>query len=320
MTRQRLSSLRLAIAGALLALACWKPGYPDDRGAERALRAALTGRDTVLDFAKVAPFPWTKVHFFGPYTDTTTANRALGFRWPYRWSGVKSLDDRIFIVFVDSNEVVAAFEQKRAPFNVDELDRVGSMRRDSARLFITRNDSGGGHLQAARAEFEIELWPGEGIPQIELARDLLILFTSPSPWAPLAGQLALKKGTRIRYDSTRYQTIVPGRVDLLADTTITGRSLGSRRLLRRAEYYGPLPDTAIAVKGYRTIELLQYRAEGNCFLRIRQTAIETECPTERHAHTLNRETTLWWAFTRTNGVAGWFVVSDTTARVTGRRF
>jgi hypothetical protein len=105
------SCLRCALLLALVlcSTACARPG---DRGVpERVAAAVERGDGTIVDFRQIAPFGWTRMFVFGPYTTQAIAERRLGFRWPFHWSSIESADDRAFVVFVDSGKIVATMDQ-----------------------------------------------------------------------------------------------------------------------------------------------------------------------------------------------------------------
>ena len=79
---------------------------------------------------------------FGPYTNQALAERRLGFRWPYRWGSIEGADDRSFVVFVDSEKVVATMDQLvvHGTF-ADTAGHPHGYPRDSAR-FVVRGSSG----------------------------------------------------------------------------------------------------------------------------------------------------------------------------------
>lgn len=56
----------------------------------------------------------------------------LGFDWKYSWCAIEARDDRVFMVFVDSGRVVAAFDQTYDRGNFLSAVRSGSYPRDSA--------------------------------------------------------------------------------------------------------------------------------------------------------------------------------------------
>jgi hypothetical protein len=112
---------------------CVSHAPPGDQGLSDRI-AELTQRvpDTTLDLAALAPFHWTRLYIFEPYTTRKAAERVLGFDWQYEWGAIQARDDRVFLVFVDSGRVVAAFEQMYDRGNFAHAARGTGYPRDSA--------------------------------------------------------------------------------------------------------------------------------------------------------------------------------------------
>jgi hypothetical protein len=109
-----------ASVGALLVVALVGVGYfnfrppPGDQGLSNRIAAeARRGPGTTIDVEKLAPFHWTDLYVFPPYTSEESAERRINKTWRYRWSAVEYRDDRAFLVFLDSGRVVAAFDHFR---------------------------------------------------------------------------------------------------------------------------------------------------------------------------------------------------------------
>lgn len=173
--------------------------------------------------------------------------------------------------------------------------------------------------------FAVDLWPGEGIPVIEMQDTALLVRAQPDPAAEVVDTLRGRTGQRVAFDSTRYQTIATGAFEILQPFQLTGRDLGAIRRLTLDQYYhSSVTETSIPLPAPATIEFLQYRAEGTCFVRIDRRVIDAQpCPGfGRESVTVVREpVTRWWILTRgTRGVPGWLLVSDTTARSVRREF
>jgi hypothetical protein len=174
-------------------------------------------------------------------------------------------------------------------------------------------------------EFSVETWPGEGIPVIEARRAFLYLHVVPDRESEIVDTLLTDAGVRVHFDSTRYQTIKPGSIAVLGTTSVIGRDLGKRSHLTFEEYYSGDDDSvAIKVTPSSTIELLQYRAEGTCFVRLDQRVINADpCPMFDSATVrVEREpVTRWWIRTRgQHGKSGWLELSDSTAQAVRRQF
>lgn len=172
--------------------------------------------------------------------------------------------------------------------------------------------------------FEVGLWPGEGIPVIATVRDTVVLRASPDPDGAVVGRLVLRSGHRIAYDSTRFQTIIPTRLRTENDVSVSGRYLGSLRYLSRDQYYSAaFGDTTVIVTAADTLEYLQYRAEGTCFVRVAFDVIDADpCPLRDtvRVRMLGHPATRWWVYVRMPEGTGWLMVSDTSAKVIDRTF
>ena len=178
---------------------------------------------------------------------------------------------------------------------------------------------------AAPVEFSVETWPGEGIPVMEARRLYLLLHEAPDPASPIVDTLLADVGAQVHFASTRYQTVQPGSITVLRPTTVLGRDFGERSHLTYEEYYsGETGDVNIRVAPPSTIEFLQHRAEGTCFVRMDRRVINADpCPMfDSSTVRIEREPlTRWWIRTRGQfGRNGWIQVSDSTARAVRRSF
>jgi hypothetical protein len=174
-------------------------------------------------------------------------------------------------------------------------------------------------------EFAIDLWPGEGIPVIEAKRPVLPLRAAPDPDSPVIDSVIGRVGGRLAFDSTRYQTVQSGAIRLLRPTRVTGRDMGDVRHVPLDRYYHQnLPDVAIPLGAPATIDFLQYRAEGTCFVRIENRVIDAQpCPGfgRESVQVLREPVTRWWIRVRgKGGASGWILVSDSTAQSVRREF
>ena len=174
-------------------------------------------------------------------------------------------------------------------------------------------------------QFSIDIWPGEGIPVIETRRALLRLRAAPDPEAPVFDSVQGRIGQRLAYDSTRVQTIRSGSFRAVTPLRIVGRDMGAATHLTLARYYqAPDQEVSIPVTAPATIEFLQYRAEGTCFVRINGHVIDAEpCPGlgKDSVELVAQPATRWWIRVRgQNGSHGWLLVSDSTAQSVRREF
>lgn len=176
----------------------------------------------------------------------------------------------------------------------------------------------------SRPIFEIDLWPGEGIPTLESTTQVLTLHRRPSPASPVTHELHVGVDHRLTYDSTVYQTMVPGRIRVLAPFNIRGRVLGNVSRLTRAGYYSAQHQrTVMSVDTSSRLEFLQYRAEGSCFVRLNGRVIDAEdCPAMNPIEFVVEEepVTRLWARIIEGRRVGWVLVSDSTVRIAARQF
>lgn len=186
-------------------------------------------------------------------------------------------------------------------------------------------------LSAAQLEqtnadtFVVDLWPGEGIPVIQMRRTDLALRIDPGPSARVADTLRGRVGQRVAFDSTRYETVQPGAFRFTKDGSVTGRDFGGvRRVSLDLYYHGARPQVSAPVAAQSTIEFLQDRAEGTCFVRLQGRVIEAEpCPGfgKDSAEIVREPVTRWWILVAgQRGRRGWLLVSDTTAAAVRREF
>ena len=173
-------------------------------------------------------------------------------------------------------------------------------------------------------QFSVDVWPGEGIPVIETKRAVLRLRAAPDPESPVVDSIHGRVGQRLLFDSTRVQTIRSGSLRAVQPLRVVGRDMGESSHLTLARYYASDQAVSIPVLAPGTIEYLQYRAEGTCFVRINRRVIDAEpCPgwgresVELVAHPATR----WWIRVRGQGGShGWLLVSDSTAQSVRREF
>ena len=176
----------------------------------------------------------------------------------------------------------------------------------------------------SRPVFEIDLWPGEGIPMLEAATNMVTLHRRPSPASPVTHQLQVAVGQRITYDSTTYQTMAPAPIRVLAPFNVRGRVLGNVTRLTRDRYYSSQYQlTSLPVDTTSQLEMLQYRAEGSCFVRLNGRVVDAQdCPAMNSIEfALEGEpVTRLWARVVDGRRVGWALVSDSTVRIAGRQF
>jgi hypothetical protein len=174
-------------------------------------------------------------------------------------------------------------------------------------------------------EFAIDLWPGEGIPVIEARRGSLPLRGHPLLDAAIVDTLNSRVGQRVAFDSTRYQTIESGSIRVLTSLLVEGRDLGAIKHVSLDTYYeARRAEVSIPIAAPATIDLLQYRAEGTCFLQWERRVIDAQpCPGfgRDSVQVVREPVTRWWIGVRgRGGTFGWLLVSDSTAQSVRREF
>ena len=179
-------------------------------------------------------------------------------------------------------------------------------------------------LQVQPLIFEVDLWPEEGRPVFEAAGQPLQLRATPSLSAPIVATQSIQAGRRVMFDQTLYRTTRAGAFNVLKTSEIIGRDLGNVTRLNKADYYSAkFPQLSVSVNPGETIEYLQYRAEGTCFIRIRSRVVDAElCPNQQpdRFRTLREPTTEWWIhLTVSKSVVGWVPVSDGTVKEIDRQ-
>ena len=171
----------------------------------------------------------------------------------------------------------------------------------------------------ADAAFESDLWPEEGRPVFVAVTRQLALHELPSTSSKVIRRLSVAPKQRLVFGDTRYRTVKPGRLRVLVSGSIKGRMLGEMTRLSRADYYSDrFADTSVNVTAGDTVEYLQYRAEGTCFVRIAGKTIDADpCPTGESARfRLDVKPIIeWWIHITANGTpAGWLLVTDATVK------
>jgi hypothetical protein len=170
--------------------------------------------------------------------------------------------------------------------------------------------------------FEVDIWPGEGRPVFEATSKVLYLHERPSASSRISKTLAVAAAQRLSFDDTRYQTIKAGRIRVLGATRVTGRVIGAVNRLSRDEYYfGKFASASMDIRPGVTLEYLQYRAEGTCFIRMAGRVIDAEdCPAnDKSLFNIEAEPTVeWWIHVVLPGNSGWLLVDDSSVKQVDR--
>src|SRR5437868_1268140 len=92
-------------------------------------------------------------------------------------------------------------------------------------------------LQARSPVFEIDLWPGEGVPQFEALSKELKLHELPLSSSRIVSTVMVSLGQSVNYDDTLYRTVEAGRIEVLEPSEIDARLIGKVNRLTRSDYY-----------------------------------------------------------------------------------
>jgi hypothetical protein len=175
-------------------------------------------------------------------------------------------------------------------------------------------------LQVGHATmFEIDMWPEEGRPVFRAVAKTLQLRAAPSSSSPVVATVPVPVGRRLAFDQTLYRTTRAGTFASLKAVVLAGRDLGNITSLAKAQYYSAkFPPISVSVGAGVTIEYLQYRAEGTCFVRLDQHVIDAApCPNQLpdQFQTRLEPTTEWWIhLTVSPRAVGWVLVSPGTVK------
>lgn len=176
-----------------------------------------------------------------------------------------------------------------------------------------------GTVQVPAAQFEIALWPGEGRPVFRSVATELVLREHPSSDAKVVDRVRIGRDKPVPFEATVYRTVKPGRLRALKQTQITGRRMGGIVRLSRDDYYsGKFPKGVVIVPAGEAIDFLQHRAEGTCFVRVREEVLDAErCPADdAAAFAVESKPELeWWIEVAFNGSRrGWLFVHPSVVR------
>lgn len=124
----------------------------------------------------------------------------------------------------------------------------------------------------------------------------------------MAAAMALEAGTKIRYDDSRVVTLAPGKARVRRKTELETRHMGAVERLSRERYDGPAARRTLRLRQGEQMEVLSYRAEGLCFLRLGREVYEAPCPqNDRKRFEMIEEPDVeWWLHMGQEGRTGWF--------------
>lgn len=174
------------------------------------------------------------------------------------------------------------------------------------------------------AVFSTELWPGEGTPVLVATEASLGLKAGPSSSEQDLPRASTKPGDRLRFVETRYVTTRHGLLRARAASALEGRRFAGSRAVSRDDYYATdVPTARLTVGPSQTLDYLQDRAEGTCFVRIEGVLLEaSDCPAnDPDRFELLREPVVeWWVRLDSPGAEGWLKVDDDSVRELEREF
>jgi len=170
-------------------------------------------------------------------------------------------------------------------------------------------------------ELVVCLWPGEGIPHFLPKGPPLTIYESPSLQATVVRRMEQPvRGQELGYEETRFHTTAPGRLLALSSIPFEGRNMGDLRFLTRDDYYsGPFQRSESEIPAGDTIQFLQHRAEGSCFVRIGEDVWDADLCWSRQEKMFDRleeATTEWWIRITEGGTPlGWLLVEEATLEI-----
>jgi hypothetical protein len=130
----------LGFAVALGAVACSTDG-------DAQVSAAIAGRfrqgqGTTLTMSELAPFEWSRLYVFPPYTTPEQIDRELGFACAsWQRADIEHRDDVYLLIFVDGPRVTRHVAHNRAKGDFAGLHRVGGYTRAEA-VFVVDSSKG----------------------------------------------------------------------------------------------------------------------------------------------------------------------------------
>src|SRR5688500_16238758 len=108
--------------------------------------------------------------------------------------------------------------------------------------------------------FASDLWPGEGIPVIEMRRPALPVYSEPDPTSSVVDTLRGRVGQRVAFDSTRYQTMESGAIRTHSARELTGRGLGHVQHPTLDRSYTPMQaEISVPLAAWSTGQVLLHR-------------------------------------------------------------
>lgn len=172
---------------------------------------------------------------------------------------------------------------------------------------------------SARAyAFESALWPGEGRPVFIAGADLT---PQERPVKDACGipNLKILKGRKIDFTETRYRTVKSGEIVVTAAASLSVTSYGKGDYLSLEVYYQQGIQKTIHLKSGDSLEYLQYRAEGECLIRMEGEVFAL--PPHENIKIVSEPRTEWWvlAVDQQKKPIGWVLIDDRTVEFAERQ-
>ena len=161
--------------------------------------------------------------------------------------------------------------------------------------------------------FTSALWPEEGIPNFRAKKDLPIL---KEPFQGSISTNRLKKGTKIKFTETQYQTLKPSSVTIQGRVSIEATDYGQNKYISRYTYYHSGKQIQLELKKGDIINCLQYRAEGTYFFEFQgKTYAGSLKPCDNAPYKA-----AWWVKISNGGIVGWILIDKNSVEFLPRSF
>ena len=154
------------------------------------------------------------------------------------------------------------------------------------------------------------------MPHFRARMDLRVLSDPSADAAPAPG-LVVRKGQAVEYTETRFQTISPAQLTIQQDLSLKEvADYGTTRYLSRTDYYLRGKLVQLELRAGQSINVLQYRAEGDWLFEVHSRVYGGECLPCRGS----RPETAWWIKIAQGGKVGWIQINEQTVEFLRRTF
>lgn len=167
--------------------------------------------------------------------------------------------------------------------------------------------------------FESGLWPGEGRPVL-IAGVNMNPRERPAKDSRIIKKMKIRKGQKIDFKETRYRTIKSGLITVVAPSLVSVTSFGKSDFLSRDDYYNKGTEKSIELKSGDSLEFLQYRAEGDCLIKMSGEVLAL--PPVPNTKIASEPLTEWWvlAVDKQKNPIGWVLIDEETIEFAEREF